>query len=64
MEAICFVYTYNILAEEPGVAREKKLKNNFEFFFCFGYFLAYRVSQRTWEFSDEFDIVFMNNSLI
>ena len=24
----------------------------------------YRVSQKTWEFSDEFDIVFMNNSLI
>ena len=24
----------------------------------------YRVSQKTWEFSDEFDIVFSNNSLI
>ena len=24
----------------------------------------YRVSQKTWEFSDEFDIVFLNNSLI
>ena len=27
-------------------------------------FLTYRVSQKTWEFSDEFDIVFLNNSLI
>ena len=24
----------------------------------------YRVSQKIWEFSDEFDIVFLNNSLI
>ena len=24
----------------------------------------YRVSQKTWEFSDEFEIVFSNNSLI
>ena len=24
----------------------------------------YRVSQKTWEFSDEFDIVFSNNSSI
>ena len=26
--------------------------------------ITYRVSEKTWEFSDEFDIVFLNNSLI
>jgi len=26
--------------------------------------ILYRVSQKTWEFSDEFDIVFSDNSLI
>ena len=34
---------------------------------CPNYFTTnpwYRVSQKTWEFSDEFDIVFSNNSLI
>ena len=28
------------------------------------YCRLYRVSQLTWKFSDEFDIVFLNNSLI
>jgi len=25
-------------------------------------FFKYRMSQKTWEFSDEFDVVFLNNS--
>ena len=29
-----------------------------------GFYPKYRVSQKTWEFSDEFDIVFLNKSLI
>ena len=39
----------------------KNLKNptNQEFL---GVSYTYRVSQKTWEFGDEFDIVFLNNS--
>ena len=36
-----------------------------QFYRFFGkYLYIYRMSQKTWEFSDEFDIVFLNNSLI
>ena len=43
--------------KHPVYYQEEKCPDNF-------IKVTYRVSQKTWEFSDEFDIVFSNNSLI